>query len=73
MHGAATVAAGGRGLRLGADRPKQFLDIGGRSILEMSVAALAASDRIDEIVIALPADHLAAESKAIARAVARPL
>ena len=73
MRVAALIAAGGRGLRLGADRPKQFLDIGGRSILEMSVAALAASDRIDEIVIALPADHLAAESKAIARAVARPL
>jgi 2-C-methyl-D-erythritol 4-phosphate cytidylyltransferase/2-C-methyl-D-erythritol 2,4-cyclodiphosphate synthase len=73
MHVAAIIAAGGRGLRLGADRPKQFLDIGGRSILEMSVAALAASDRITEIVIALPEDHLEAESKAIASAIRRPL
>jgi 2-C-methyl-D-erythritol 4-phosphate cytidylyltransferase/2-C-methyl-D-erythritol 2,4-cyclodiphosphate synthase len=60
MFVSAIVAAGGRGLRAGADRPKQFLDIGGRSILEMSVAALAASDRIHEIVIALPVDRLAA-------------
>jgi 2-C-methyl-D-erythritol 4-phosphate cytidylyltransferase/2-C-methyl-D-erythritol 2,4-cyclodiphosphate synthase len=59
MFVSAIVAAGGRGLRLGADRPKQFLEIGGRSILETSVAALAASDRIDEIVVAVPQDHLA--------------
>jgi 2-C-methyl-D-erythritol 4-phosphate cytidylyltransferase/2-C-methyl-D-erythritol 2,4-cyclodiphosphate synthase len=59
MHVTAIIAAGGRGLRLGADRPKQFLDIGGRSILEMSCAALAASDRITDIVVALPHDHLA--------------
>ncbi|HWI20336.1 MAG TPA: 2-C-methyl-D-erythritol 4-phosphate cytidylyltransferase [Vicinamibacterales bacterium] len=73
MHVSAIIAAGGRGLRLGADRPKQFLDIGGRSILEMSVAALAASERITEIVIALPEDHLEVESAAISRAIGRPL
>jgi 2-C-methyl-D-erythritol 4-phosphate cytidylyltransferase/2-C-methyl-D-erythritol 2,4-cyclodiphosphate synthase len=51
----AVIAAGGRGARLGADRPKQFVDLDGRSILETSVAALAASDRIGEVVVALPA------------------
>ncbi len=61
---AAIVAAGGRGVRFGADRPKQFLELGGRSILEMSVTALAASDRVDEIVVALPEEHLAAVAKA---------
>jgi 2-C-methyl-D-erythritol 4-phosphate cytidylyltransferase / 2-C-methyl-D-erythritol 2,4-cyclodiphosphate synthase len=59
MFVSAIIAAGGRGVRLGADRPKQFLEIGGRSILEISVAALAASDRIEEIIVALPPDHLA--------------
>ncbi len=59
MHVTAIIAAGGRGQRLGADRPKQFLAIGERSILETSVAALAASARVDDIVVALPADHLA--------------
>jgi 2-C-methyl-D-erythritol 4-phosphate cytidylyltransferase/2-C-methyl-D-erythritol 2,4-cyclodiphosphate synthase len=73
MHVAAIIAAGGRGSRLGADRPKQFLEIGGRSILEMSIAALAASDRIQEIVVALPADHLDATAKALKGSIATPL
>jgi 2-C-methyl-D-erythritol 4-phosphate cytidylyltransferase / 2-C-methyl-D-erythritol 2,4-cyclodiphosphate synthase len=60
MFVSAIIAAGGQGLRLGADRPKQFLDIGGRSMLAASVAALAASDRIDEVVVAVPPEHLAA-------------
>jgi len=73
MHVAAIVAAGGRGLRLGADRPKQFLDIGGRSILELSVAALADHARINEIVVALPEDRLDAESTRLRAAIARPI
>lgn len=60
MHVAAIIAAGGRGVRLGAGRPKQFLDLGGRSILDLSIDALAASGRVDEIVVAVPEDHLAA-------------
>jgi 2-C-methyl-D-erythritol 4-phosphate cytidylyltransferase/2-C-methyl-D-erythritol 2,4-cyclodiphosphate synthase len=60
MHVAAIIAAGGRGVRLGADRPKQFLELGGRSILDLSISALAASDRVDEIVVAVPVDHLEA-------------
>jgi 2-C-methyl-D-erythritol 4-phosphate cytidylyltransferase / 2-C-methyl-D-erythritol 2,4-cyclodiphosphate synthase len=62
MHVAAIIAAGGRGLRLGADRPKQFLDIGGQAMLDMSVAALAASDRVSQIIVALPNEHLASVS-----------
>jgi len=73
MHVAAIIAAGGRGVRLGADRPKQFLEIGGRSILELSIAALAASERITEIVIALPQDHLDAQSKKLKGFVRTPL
>jgi 2-C-methyl-D-erythritol 4-phosphate cytidylyltransferase/2-C-methyl-D-erythritol 2,4-cyclodiphosphate synthase len=73
MHVAAIIAAGGRGVRLGADRPKQFLDLGGRSILDLSLSALAASDRIQEIVVALPEEHLSAESKALRSATAKPL
>ena len=55
---AAIIAAGGRGVRLGADRPKQFLEIGGRSILQMSIDALGASGQIKDIVVALPEEHL---------------
>ncbi|MBE3072392.1 MAG: 2-C-methyl-D-erythritol 4-phosphate cytidylyltransferase, partial [Acidobacteria bacterium] len=39
MHVAAIIAAGGRGQRLGADRPKQLLLVGGRTILQRSVEA----------------------------------
>mgnify|MGYP006281534509 CR=1 FL=1 len=73
MHVAAIIAAGGRGVRLGADRPKQFLEIGGRSILGMSIAALASSDRITEIVVALPEDHLDVQARALTGAVSTPL
>lgn len=70
---AAIVAAGGRGVRVGGDEPKQFLDIGGRSILEMSVAALASSERIDEIVVALPAEHVDSVAKNWTGLTSKPL
>lgn len=54
----AILAAGGLGTRLGGDRPKQFLDVEGRSMLERSLAALATHPRIGEVVVALPAAHL---------------
>ncbi len=54
----AILAAGGTGTRLGADRPKQFLDIHGRSILELSLAALANHPDVHEVIVALPAGHL---------------
>lgn len=73
MHVAAIIAAGGRGLRLSADRPKQFLDLGGGSILDLSVAALSASDRISEIVVALPSDHLAQTAASWAGRSSKPL
>lgn len=73
MNVAAIIAAGGRGARIGAERPKQFLEIGGRSILELSVAALAASDRIGDIVVALPQEHVDAGGKALRAAVGRPI
>jgi len=73
MFVAAIIAAGGRGVRLGADRPKQFLEIQGRSILELSIKALAASDRIDEIVVALPGEHLDAVARSFEGQIKQPL
>jgi 2-C-methyl-D-erythritol 4-phosphate cytidylyltransferase/2-C-methyl-D-erythritol 2,4-cyclodiphosphate synthase len=49
------IAAGGRGVRLGADVPKQFLEIGGRSLLERSIERFATHPAIAEVVVALPA------------------
>ena len=56
MHVSALIAAGGRGLRFGTAQPKQFLSLGGRSILERSVDAFRNCDVIDDVVVALPGD-----------------
>jgi 2-C-methyl-D-erythritol 4-phosphate cytidylyltransferase / 2-C-methyl-D-erythritol 2,4-cyclodiphosphate synthase len=59
MHVTAIIAAGGRGARFGGAVPKQLLAVGGRSILERSVALFLAHPAIDEVVVALPAELLA--------------
>jgi len=50
------VVAGGTGRRMGAAVPKQFLSVGGRSLLDRTLTSVSASSRVDAIVIALPAD-----------------
>ncbi len=54
MSVAVIIAAGGQGTRLGAGVPKQWLAIGGRSLLDRSVAAFDAHPRVTEIVIVVP-------------------
>ena len=49
----ALLVAAGSGERLGASRPKAFVTLAGRPMLEWSVAALRAAG-LDEIVVALP-------------------
>lgn len=60
MHVTAIIAAGGRGARFGADRPKQLLTLGGVPILQRSVEAFLRSPRITDVVVALPPDVAAA-------------
>ena len=50
----ALLVAAGSGERLGASRPKAFVTLAGRPMLEWSLAALRAAG-VDEIVVALPA------------------
>jgi 2-C-methyl-D-erythritol 4-phosphate cytidylyltransferase/2-C-methyl-D-erythritol 2,4-cyclodiphosphate synthase len=54
MHVTAIIAAGGAGRRLGAGRPKQLLDIGGRTMLERSTAAFAGHPRVSDVIVVLP-------------------
>jgi 2-C-methyl-D-erythritol 4-phosphate cytidylyltransferase len=56
----ALIVAAGRGERLGTGRPKALVPLCGRPMLEWSVLALRAVPAVSEIVIALPADELAA-------------
>jgi 2-C-methyl-D-erythritol 4-phosphate cytidylyltransferase len=52
----AIVVAGGIGSRFGTDTPKQFRDLGGRRMLDWSLAA--AGKTCDGVVAVLPADRL---------------
>jgi 2-C-methyl-D-erythritol 4-phosphate cytidylyltransferase/2-C-methyl-D-erythritol 2,4-cyclodiphosphate synthase len=54
MHVTAIIAAGGAGRRLGADRPKQLLEVNGRSILQRSVEAFRSHPAITDVIVALP-------------------
>jgi 2-C-methyl-D-erythritol 4-phosphate cytidylyltransferase/2-C-methyl-D-erythritol 2,4-cyclodiphosphate synthase len=60
VHVSAIIAAGGRGERFGAGRPKQLLTLGGVPILERSVNALLGHARIQDLVVALPPELAAA-------------
>jgi 2-C-methyl-D-erythritol 4-phosphate cytidylyltransferase len=55
----ALIVAAGRGERLGSDRPKALVTLGGRSMIEWSVEALRSVPGVERIVVALPADALA--------------
>lgn len=48
------IPAAGKGLRMGAKSPKQFLSINGESILERSIALFDSLKGIQEIVVVVP-------------------
>jgi 2-C-methyl-D-erythritol 4-phosphate cytidylyltransferase len=56
----AVVPAAGSGSRMGADAPKQYLSVHGRTLLELSVAAVLADTRVRGCVVALPPGDAAA-------------
>lgn len=53
------VAAGGQGTRAGGAVAKQWVSLGGRSMLAHSVAACAAVPEVDGLVVVVPAERLA--------------
>ena len=65
---AAVIAAGGQGTRMGAAAPKQWLSLGGRPLLEWSIAAFARSPVVDELVVVLPARMVGEEVRRLAGA-----
>ena len=56
---AGVVVAAGRGERFGGDVPKQFEEIGGASLIALSVRALAAGRGVGAVVVVLPMDEIA--------------
>lgn len=54
----AIILAGGVGARLGLDKPKQFLKVAGKTVLEHTVDVFQRHARIDEIVIVIHHDYV---------------
>ena len=72
MFVTAIIAAGGRGLRFGGGSPKQLQEVGGRAILERSVASFLAHPAVNEVVVALP-QPLTDDPPAYLRSAGKPL
>jgi 2-C-methyl-D-erythritol 4-phosphate cytidylyltransferase/2-C-methyl-D-erythritol 2,4-cyclodiphosphate synthase len=63
--------AAGRGDRLGAEKPKQFIEVGGRTLLQRSVAAFDQHPAIAHLVVVL-APGLVADGPSLTGPVTRP-
>jgi len=58
MSGITTIiVAGGRGLRMGEEVPKQFLPVGGRPVLMRTIDLFQAFDPAMSVVLVLPEDQ----------------
>ncbi|KAB8198043.1 NTP transferase domain-containing protein [Nonomuraea phyllanthi] len=51
------LLAGGVGQRMGHDRPKQLIEVAGRTIIEHSLAVFQGAPEIDEIVVLMTPGH----------------
>lgn len=51
------IVAGGKGLRLGGETPKQFVPIGGKPILMRTIEMFYQFDKSIRIIVVLPEDH----------------
>lgn len=60
------LLAGGQGLRLNQDTPKQFIRVAGKSLLEHSYMALHSYDPLARMVVVVPADAAALAKKLLA-------
>jgi len=54
----AIIVAGGKGLRMGSDIPKQFLNIGGRPVLMHTLEAFATAIEGIRLILVLPEEHI---------------
>src|SRR2546426_6448274 len=50
----AIIVAAGRGVRMGADRPKAFLRLRGLTLLERSVGVFVSHPSVERVVAAVP-------------------
>lgn len=65
---AAILVAAGAGERLGADVPKAFVQVAGRSLLEHAAARFVGHPRVRDVVVAAPAGFTADAGRHVASA-----
>ena len=54
----AVILAGGTGSRVGGDKPKQFLNVDGRTVIERSIDAFVQAKGIDEVAVVVHPDWM---------------
>src|ERR1041384_2726827 len=54
----AIIVAGGKGTRFGGNRPKQYLEINGTTIIMHTLKQFEQAQEIDAVVIAVPAEEI---------------
>ncbi|TQN30378.1 2-C-methyl-D-erythritol 4-phosphate cytidylyltransferase [Haloactinospora alba] len=64
----AAVLAGGVGARVGGTEPKQFLPLGGRTVLERAVSAFDGEPGVDEVLVLTVEEHLSRTERLVAEA-----
>ena len=57
MKHSVVIVAGGKGLRMGGDLPKQYITVAGVPILMRTIQAFHQFDADMQIILVLPADH----------------
>lgn len=63
MKTAGVILAGGLGLRVGAGRPKQLIEVGGRPLLAYPVETFATAGGLDRVIVVMASGHVAAAEK----------
>ncbi len=62
MTTACVVVAGGRGERLAAGLPKAFVELAGRTLLDLAIERVLACHAVEAVVVVVPADRVDAVS-----------
>ena len=65
MKAAAVLPAGGTGVRMGGGGPKQYLELAGQPVLARSIRPFLEHPEVEWVVVALPAEDVAAPPVAL--------
>lgn len=57
MSTAVIIVAAGSGTRLGLNRPKAFIELGGRTLAQRAIDAVRTADAHAQIILVVPAEH----------------